>query len=622
MNLHFSGSFRRCEETGFAHALSDTSLTKIASIFVDSTCHHDSEGEHTLLLWGSVLNMPEISHLLKSNGKNPRLLDLFLAHPPEKVLPLIDGNVTGILVSKASTLIFRDKNGGGPPVYYSQHHFSSNIDGLTAMQKTGLQANLQSISCFLAYGYIPSPFSAFQGISKIPAGYSLVYKEGTLSLTNTYPFSHFISSYQSLKIPEQEAADRYIELHRKAIQKRINGNDTVGILLSGGYDSGGNLARLRDVYSGEIKSFSIGFKRNQISELPYARQLAAQFGTNHFEYEMDGHEIEYLPEIINGFSDPFQENGLMLNICAMKLLVGQHHVSTTLCGEGNDQLYGVHGRELAIHYFAKKTGISLFQNIVYNITSNRAFLPNDNFYRNAFYNDRILHIVRPDRFGFNQTEQKLLFQSPQGIPQGYCLFDNRFHYRNFTELYLGKTYFIDIQQTINEVIAYKAVRSASVYGNSLAFPLLDRDIYQFIIQLPRSYRMHGSFSNILRGKGVSKYIYKRSLKGELPEKVVARKKQGGFAPMAIFFQEEARLEGIFKYILNSDMTSQLINSETLMNYFNKFSREINKQNSWFWYTQFHCFQLFSLLILALWWDQFINNKRYSKLSDYIGVEIK
>ncbi|MBN1198976.1 MAG: hypothetical protein JXA23_06470, partial [Bacteroidales bacterium] len=623
MKIQFIGNFTNLEETEFYPLLSDFSLTKVGNILVSVSSRREFEGEHTLVIWGNFINLHETSRLLGiKTGATPRLLDLFLTQSADKIFPLLDGNFTGILIKGDSTLIFRDKNGGGPSVYYSPHHFSSTVDGLILAQKSGFKPDLKSISFFLEHGYIPSPHTAFNGISKIPPGHSLLFRRGSFTLTNPFPFSDFIAGYPDLKISVQEAAEQYSELHRNAIKKRISGNHTVGILLSGGYDSGGNLARLREVFTGEVKSFSIGFKGNPMSELPYARQFADHYGTHHFEYEMDGHEIEYLPQIIKGFNDPFQENGLMLNISAMKLLQTHPDISTTLCGEGNDQLFGVQTRELAIHFVANRTGINLLQKGIKSLTRNKPFLADNQFYRIQFNNNRILNILHSDTFGFNRAEQTALFRDPPDIPPDPSMYDSLFQYRNFTELYLGKTYFIDIQQTINEIIAYKAARAAEVFGNTLAFPLLDREIYQFVKKLPVSYRFYGSLSEILRGKGISKYLFKTSLKGKLPEKAVSRKKQGGFAPMVIFFQDEERLQGINNYILHSDMAHQLLDSAALKEYFAKFSREINQSKSWFWYDQFQCFQLFSLLILTLWWDQFINNRVFPKLSDYTGVSVK
>ncbi|NQV03411.1 MAG: asparagine synthase, partial [Bacteroidia bacterium] len=388
------------------------------------------------------------------------------------------------------------------------------------------------------------------------------------------------------------------------------------------HDSGGNLAQLREVYQGPVKTFSIGFKGNPWSELPHSRQITQQYGTDHYEYIIDGHEIEYLPEIVRAFADPFQESGLMVNLCATKLLVGDHKVPSLLCGEGNDQLFGTAPKDLAWHYMANKTGLAILQKKIFTLFNQKPFLPGNLLFKLQFHNDKILHILCSDRFGFKAAEKRQLLKDYPGPSPFICADRTGKTSRDFTDLYLRKTYFTDLQQQTNEVIVYKAANSARLYGIDPAFPLLDLDIYRFITRLPVSFKMHGSPMQLVRGKGINKYLYKVSLSGKLPGQAVQRKKQGGFAPMVIFFEDESRRKRILEYITRSDMAKTLLNQDVLVTYFDQFCHDIRDQKIWFWYYQFRCFQLFSLLILAIWWDQFINNRVFTKLSDYIGVEVK
>ena len=100
---------------------------------------------------------------------------------------------------------------------------------------------------------------------------------------------------------------RYGELHAQAIRRRIGHSRRVGILLSGGYDSGSNLAALRSIYDGQIDSYSVGFKGDAWTELPMARLMSETFGTRHHEYEIDGTEISALPDIVRFLGEPFME---------------------------------------------------------------------------------------------------------------------------------------------------------------------------------------------------------------------------------------------------------------------------------------------------------------------------
>ena len=142
--------------------------------------------------------------------------------------------------------------------------------------------------------------------------------------------------------------------------------------MSGGYDSGANLAALRSIYDGEINSYSVGFKGDNWTELPLARIMSKAFGTRHHEYEIDGTEINALPKIVDYLGEPFVEGGLMVNYCAMRM-IGEDKPEVILGGDGSDQYFGTSGREVALHYLAARTGMRPIMKGVYGLLDRDAF---------------------------------------------------------------------------------------------------------------------------------------------------------------------------------------------------------------------------------------------------------
>ena len=142
-----------------------------------------------------------------------------------------------------------------------------------------------------------------------------------------------------------------------------------------GYDSGANLAALRQIYSGKIHSYSIGFKEDSWSELPQARCMSEFFQTQHHEYQIDGSEIKVLPEIIKFMGDPFVEGGLMVNYCAMRM-IDSSKPSIILGGDGSDQYFGTSGREIAIHALSAKYGIKNILKFIVSMCSGKNIIIN------------------------------------------------------------------------------------------------------------------------------------------------------------------------------------------------------------------------------------------------------
>lgn len=202
-----------------------------------------------------------------------------------------------------SVLIVRDRHGLADQVYYTDKYFASSLSLLTLTKGFEATPDYQALSSFLSIGYIATPCSAFSSVRKLGAGEVLTYKDGHMESGPLFPTDAIIPVSSEEKTLEAYA-EEYAALHIGAIRKRIGESSNVGILLSGGYDSGCNLAALRSFYNGDIRSYSIGFKGDNWTELPLARCMSETFRTIHTEYEMDGSEIKALPALVEQLGDP------------------------------------------------------------------------------------------------------------------------------------------------------------------------------------------------------------------------------------------------------------------------------------------------------------------------------
>jgi len=462
------------------------------------------------------------------------------------------------------------------------------------------------------YSYIPSPLTSFKNIYKLAGGDVLIKGADHFQTKTLFSFEEFTS--ERIKIDEQEALEEYDRLFKKSIKRRINGQDTVGALLSGGYDSGGNISTVPEVFNGKIKTYSIGFKDNPFSELPYAKMMAEKFGAEHHEYLMDGSETDDLPFLVKNMGDPFSESGWMLNNSAMKL-VHDKELPVVLGGDGSDQLFTAALREVAYRYKFKKKMLSSAQNLFAGFAENSFFEKDNIFFKARFHNDKILNILAPDHFGFRKYQtEKLLGSSFAKHPTLKAVPKN---FKNFDELFNIRNFYIDIKQNSSEVILFKASRISQMYGVNLAFTYIDEEVIQFIKSLPRNLKAKGSIDNLAAGKGISKYLLKAMIKPKLPEEVTSRKKQGGFSPLQIFFQDVLKRKKIYEFILRSSISKDFLNKKQIQKFFTAYDIS-TRGEYWFWYKQTMANRLINLLVLTLWWEIFMENNYKTKLKEYIG----
>lgn len=560
----------------------------------------------------------------------------------------LDGSFTIVYYSENECGVVRDRHGTHYPVYCTTDgNFSTSWQFLVDQSEGIFRYSPISLSSFLQRGIMKTNFFAITQIHSLDAGqkFYMMTEAGYLAplvtvMNHISPTIEAPSNFDLLKEenpalynkamakvnslerddifayspkvviekkPDVEAYScRYGELHAQAIRRRIGDSRRVGILLSGGYDSGANLAALRSIYDGQIDSYSIGFKGDAWTELPIARLMSDTFGTLHHEYEIDGTEINALPEIVRFLGVPFVEGGLMVNYCAMRM-IGDDKPEVILGGDGSDQYFGTSGREVALHYLVARSGMRPLMRGISRLLECNAFDTGGKLSRINFHLDKILHILEGERFGFSDSAMLSLLQNPEHDfkPSMSPCPD----IRSFEHLYTQHAQVSDLEIVINRIILFKASRMARMFGNNLTFPFMDLELYRFLQELPVSLKCKGdSVLDIARGRSVSKYLLKHHYKPLLPQAITSKKKQGGFAPMPLFFRDKIQRARFKNFILSSGIYDDFLRRDAVEKFLTDYDQVATQENGWFWHKQNKALQYFNLLTLAVWWEEFVEGR--------------
>lgn len=574
----------------------------IHGVLCSQNVQHYSDTEIKTLFWGRIFNKENLS--LASIENDAKAMAILYKKHGTKAFAKIDGSFSAIIRNNKQTIILRDHHGTESQIYYNDTHYSTSLSELLKTPGATRNVNHQSISMFLSVGYIPTSRSAFNGISKLDAGSLLIIgNDGKKDIINVFDTSTITPSNRKVEL--EEVSEQYGTLHSAAIKRRIGNSNHVGILLSGGYDSGCNLAAIRKNYSGNVDSFSIGFKGDNWSELPLAQCMAERFGTQHHTYEIDGSEITALPQIVAELGDPFVEGGLMVNYAAMRM-IGSDKPDIILGGDGSDQYFGTSGREVAMHYLSARSGARPLLNALYRTLCHERFDKNNKPYRVRFHLCKIINILQGDLFGFEHFKLKNLLVNQQWIHQ---MPKAKADIRSFEHLYTQHAYESDLEKIINQVILFKASRMASMFDNQIAFPYMDLELYHFLQSLPVNYKCKGeSALKIARGEVTAKFLLKHHYKPQLPTEITSKKKQGGFAPMPIFFKDKTQRDRISEFVMQSSAVGELLNRSQVEKFIKLYDTEANQDGNWFWYKQNRAIQYFNLLNISIWWEQYVKNR--------------
>jgi asparagine synthase (glutamine-hydrolysing) len=187
--------------------------------------------------------------------------------------------------------------------------FGSEIRAITAYDGQKPDVEIAALNLFLRYRYTPSPLTAFKGINKLAAGTRLIIENGTPRLERWWNFRPVpFDPMPSLK----EAEETLLELYRRAVKRQLISDVPVGLLLSGGLDSGLLLALMtetRSNWNAYSVGFGNGFKNNEVSR---AAEVARHFESKDFAIEMTKADFENgLQRAVSAVEEPVTSDSIV-----------------------------------------------------------------------------------------------------------------------------------------------------------------------------------------------------------------------------------------------------------------------------------------------------------------------
>src|SRR5207302_6791240 len=159
-----------------------------------------------------------------------------------------------------------------------------------------------ALNLFLRFRYTPSPLTIFEGIRKLAPGTMLVVEGGNYREERWYNYTP--KPFQSPR-SEEEVVEELLDLYRGAVKRHLLSDVPVGILLSGGLDSGLLLALMNE-QGGPWPAYTVGYGESfRDDELADAAETASLLGARHVTVKLDRTEFEKsLPKIVECLEEP------------------------------------------------------------------------------------------------------------------------------------------------------------------------------------------------------------------------------------------------------------------------------------------------------------------------------
>ncbi len=422
--------------------------------------------------------------------------------------------------------------------------FGSEIRALLAADRSLPEVDPAALSLFLRFRYTPSPLTIFKGIHKLAPGTLLVVEKGKCREERWY-------DYTPVPFPddksEREAEEELLQLYRDAVERHLLSDVPVGILLSGGLDSGLLLALMKE-HGDRWPAYTVGYGTTfEDDELADAAETASLLGGRHIPVQLDRREFERsLPAIVSCLEEPIASSSIvpMYFVCRR----AREDVKVALIGQGPDELFCGYKRHFGIHYGSTWRRLPRAVRDVVGAAVTR--LPRNETAKRGVYalgiedrHERYEHV-----FSLAPAERIAeLFRG--GAPPTY-----RDPVQAWTAILtetrhldeLAAFQHIEIRSSLPDELLMFADKLSMAHSLEVRVPYLDKTVVEFAQRLRPTMKIRGRHG---------KWLHRRVCERYLPPTLLRRKKRG-FAVNVV--------DQWFQSATNSALAESLLDSESLM----------------------------------------------------------
>ena len=432
--------------------------------------------------------------------------------------------------SRGRLLLARDRFGIKPLHYRFLDGTLSFASELKAMlEQPGLSREIdpRAVASYLAFNSIPAPMTIFTEVRKLAPGSSLIWEGGRIR-QQRYARPRPAAAGDTHGGPPRELAAELRDVLRDSVRAHLVSDVPVGVLLSGGVDSGAITALAAAESAAPVKTFSVGFEEGGFDELGRARLVAERFGTDHHELVLRPDAVELLPKLVESFDEPFGDSSALPTYLVSALAASE--VKVALSGEGGDELFGGYYTYVA-DLLAPRLGLlaTLASPLIEALPSSDARVGFDykakRFARAAAQKDPLeRHHGWKEIFGADARRSLLGPGEVEWDPVD--LYRERYAETAGAEP-LARLQDVDLGIYLVDDLLVKTDRLSMAHSLELRVPFLDQRVADFALALPTGLKVRGF---------AKKRLLRRALAPLLPKEVVGGRKQGFSIPLAAWLR--------------------------------------------------------------------------------------
>ncbi len=513
----------------------------------------DSQLGLTIIFNGCLYNYKLLRKQLESYGyqffssSDTEVVLKAYAHWREDSLEHFNGMFSFVIYNyvKQELFIARDRLGIKPFYYFHNKDkfcFASTLTALLHHPDCKAQIDSVSLNYYLSFRAITHHKTPFKEINKLAAGHWMKLSLSGERVEQKYwDIQHRFNcmkkreSHGPLQFSdysEKDWTDRLHETLLKSVERRLEADVPVGVLLSGGLDSSLIVALLDELGHKNIHTFSIGFEQvaSEVgNEFKYSDIIVDKFNTNHCKIFAE-HEtlLSSLSACIQAMSEPMVSHDVIgFYLLSQKV---SEHVKVVQSGQGADEIFA------GYHWYPPM------------IDASPESAASD--YAHAYFSyqkDDLTELLNTE---FNDKDHALEMVS-EYFATGFK--------RNPDSSALEQTLMLDTEVMLVDDPVKRVDNMTMAFGLEARVPFLDHEVVELANQIPYQLKL----------KEGGKYLLKQVGRRILPHEVIDRPKgyfpvpglrnmQGRYLEMAkeVFSQQVAKERGLFNMEVIQQMLQQ------------------------------------------------------------------
>jgi asparagine synthase (glutamine-hydrolysing) len=415
--------------------------------------------------------------------------------------------------------------------------FASELKSLLAAGLIEPEIDPEALDLYLAFGYVPAPWTIFKGARKLPAGHLAVCDARGLRIERYWD----VEIREEAGASEERLVEELEERLAEAVRDRLESDVPLGAFLSGGLDSGTIVSLMSRELSAPVRTHTVGFSDRLTDEREDAAAVARALGTDHVATEVRPDLEDVLPRIAWHLDEPFADPSAVPTWYVSRET--RRRVTVALSGDGGDELfagyrdrYGLHlleerlrgflpagVRSAALPPLARRWPRSprlprplrlagLFANLAVDADrsyfSDRCLIPGH--LQERLFGEGLRERWR--RFDPFSALEPHLARAPKGDP-------------------LARALYLDFKTWLADDGLVKVDRMSMAHALEVRCPLLDHRVVEFAARVPSRLKMAGARTKVL---------LRRVARRLLPAEILSRPKRGFAPPVSRWLREDLR----------------------------------------------------------------------------------